>query len=449
MLTNYETDTETWCGEHAIERHACGCSAATARATSSWTRLDLAETIAGLRDGTITRPVPTLGRIADGSALFYPGRVNGLAGESGGGKTWTALAACAQELAEAAAVLYVDLEDDAAGIVGRLLDLGADSDAIAARFAYVSPSERFDVVAREGFSELLDALRPALVVIDSTGEGLALDGANPNADEDVASWFRRLPRWVAERGPGVLVLDHVTKADAEGLWPIGSQRKRAAITGAQYMQRVVRPFAKDSAGHAKLVCAKDRAGNYRTGQHVADLKVTPTAEGVDVEIVAAEAQERSTAGSFRPTGFMERVSLALESVADPLTFNGICERVTGKRTHLRAAVDALTSEGYVSTRPGPRSGVLHSSVKPFREAGEPVEPGMGPETSSTGSGSLGGEPGTGDLTGSGNRSGISREPVTGRIREWVKPEPRECVVCGEDLTSSDGLPTHATCEVAS
>lgn len=381
--------------------------AADALPASSWRPVTLGDVIDGLRAGTLTRPKPTIGHIQGGGCLFYPGRVNGLAGESNAGKTWTALAACAQELAAGNAVIYVDLEDDAAGIVGRLLDLGADPDAIRDRFGYINPVERFDVAAREDLAAVIDALRPTAVVIDSTGEALALHGANPNADEDVATWFRVMPRWIADRGPGVLVLDHVTKADDAGLWPIGSQRKRAAITGAQYMQRVVRPFAKGAAGHAKLVCAKDRSGNYRAGQHVADLNVSPTGNGVHVELIAAVEREQTSAGTFRPTGFMERISRAVEASPEPLTFNGICERVTGKRTHLRAAVDALTAEGFLSARPGPRSGVLHSSVKPFREAGEPVEPGAGPATGSTGSGSLDGEPGTSDMTGSRNRSGTS------------------------------------------
>src|SRR5690606_22156878 len=129
----------------------------------------------------------------DGHAggLFYPGRVNGLAGESGAGKTWTALVVVAQELAEGRAAVYVDLEDDAAGVVGRLLDLQVETGSIAARFAYISPNERLDVVGAAALEGVIAALEPSLVVIDSTGEALALDGAKPNDDDSVAAWFRR------------------------------------------------------------------------------------------------------------------------------------------------------------------------------------------------------------------------------------------------------------------
>lgn len=443
-MTEYATDTATWCDEHAVERIACGCRyGAEARigesVPSTWAPVPLAAVLEGLADGTLTRPAPSLGRF-DGLAggLFYPGRVNGLAGESGAGKTWTALVVVAQELADGRAAVYIDLEDDAAGVVGRLLDLRVDPASIAERFAYVSPNERLDVVGAAALEAAITSLSPSLVVVDSTGEALALDGAKPNDDDSVAAWFRRLPRAIADQGPGVLLLDHTTKVDSDGLWPIGSQRKRAAITGAQFMQRTVRPFDKATPGYAKLVCAKDRNGNYRPGQHVADLKVAPGAGGVDIELVAASDTPRTEAGRFRPTGFMERVSMTLEAISEPLTFNGIDERVTGKREHIRLAVDALVAEGFVMTAPGPRGATLHSSLKPFREdeAGEPVAARDEALTGSTGSGSLGGEPGTSGLSGSGNRSGTGGEPVTCRV----------CSTVLDPWLVDQGYTTHVGCE---
>lgn len=416
--------------------------AAPAALATSWAPVALADVLVGLAAGTLTRPAPTLGRF-DGLAggLFYPGRVNGVAGESGCGKTWTALAVVAQELATGGAAVYVDLEDDAAGIVGRLLDLGTDPGAIGARFAYVSPQERFDIPGAESLAATVGALSPALVVIDSTGEALALDGAKPNDDDQVAAWFRRLPRALAAMGPAVVLLDHTAKVDADGLWPIGSQRKRAAITGAQYMQRAVRPFDRTTPGHAKLVCAKDRNGNYRPGQHVADLKVHPHGAGVDVELAAASDAARSPGGAWRPTGYMERVSQILEAQGQPLTFNGICERVSGKRTHLRLAVDVLIAEGHLATAPAPRGATLHTLAKPFREAGdqrEPVEAPTAPKSTDDRFRFLGREPGTSHLTGSGNRSGTSGELVA-------------CEACGDPLDAwltDQGRSTHLGCEVA-
>lgn len=342
---------------------------------STWARVDLSETVRGLLAGTLSRPAPTVGAIRGGSALFYPGRVNGLAGESGAGKTWTALHIAAQAIAAGACVLYVDHEDDHIGIVGRLLDLGADPGAVAALFIYTNPTERPAPGDLAALAALVAETRPVLVVVDSTGEGLALHGANPNADEEVAAWFLEVPRRLAavsydgQPGPAVLVLDHVTKTDDGGLWPIGSQRKRAAISGAQYMQRTVRPFSKDAAGAAVLVCAKDRHGNYRTGQRVAELNVAPGASGPSITLDAVESGAASS--PFRPTGYMERVSVALEAAApEPLSHRGIEHHVTGKKDVTARAVAALVAEGYVTTTRGPRNATLHTLVKPFRESAD-------------------------------------------------------------------------------
>lgn len=361
--------------------------------STAWARVDLGPTLDGLLAGTLARPAPTVGRIAGGVALFYRGKVNGLAGESGAGKTWTALAAAVQCLDQGEGVVYVDHEDDALGVVGRLLDLGARPEDVRRLFAYLNPCERptgadlADVVA------LVKELRAVLVVVDSTGEGLALDGANPNADEEVAAWFLRVPRRLAsvtygtEPGPAVVVLDHVTKTDEAGLWPIGSQRKRAAISGAQYMQRVVRPFDRDTAGAAVLVCAKDRHGNYRAGLRVAELNVSPGPHGVRVTLDAVAPQ---APGEFRPTGYMEKVSRALERAhedgAAPLSYRGIEERVTGKKDLIARAVAALVDAGHITTAPGPRNATLHTLARPFREsesAGGTLDAATAPERVST------------------------------------------------------------------
>lgn len=349
--------------------------------STAWGRVDLGPTVAGLLDGSLSRPAPTVGRIAGGSALLYRGKVNGLAGESGAGKTWTALAAAVQTLDDGDAVLYVDHEDDAVGIVGRLLDLGAQPGDVRQRFAYLNPCQRPTAADLVDLVALVAELRPVLAVVDSTGEGLALDGANPNADEEVAAWFSRVPRRLAsvaygsEPGPAVLVLDHVTKTDDAGLWPIGSQRKRAAISGAQYMQRVVKPFSQDTAGAAVLVCAKDRGGNYRAGQRVAELTVAPGPDGgVQAELVTVTAPGGQS-GPWRPTYLMERVSLALEKAHEdgegPLSGRAITDRVRGKKDHVSEAAALLVEDGYATAAPGPRNSTLHTLKKPYRQADAP------------------------------------------------------------------------------
>lgn len=413
--------------------------------SSTWAPTDLGPILDGLQAGTLTRPAPTVGVLTGGLALFYPGRVNGLAGESGSGKTWTALACVAQELAAGHSVVYIDLEDDAAGILSRLIDLAVDPVAIRARFAYVHPDERLDEEGARALADTLTSFAPSLVVIDSTGEALALDGAKPNADEEVAAWFRRLPRPIADRGPAVLILDHVIKADDGGLWPIGSQRKRAAITGAQYMQKAARPFDKNTPGHAMLTCAKDRSGNYRAGQHVADLRVTPRENGVLVELVASVPRDMSK--PFRPTVLMEKISRALEAETGPMSGQAIEANVPGRAAAKRQALEVLVTEGFVSRISGPRNAKLHAVLAAYRQTDDAqadgysgrdeVKPQNASESTVTPSVPIGGDDGRGALTPSGTRSGRGGT-TSGQLIS--------CTVCYGPMTDpGDGSTTHPTC----
>lgn len=167
-----------------------------------------------------------------------------------------------------------------------------------------------------------------------------------------------------QAGPAVVVLDHVIKSDDGGLWPIGSQRKRAAITGAQYMQRTVKAFSKDEAGRAVLTCAKDRHGCYRAGQRVAELHVTPKPEGPDIALETVEPLKPGE--PFRPTVLMQRVSDVLEVAGEQLSYRAIQDRVKGNKDATALAVARLIAEGNITTTPGPRRATLHHLVRAFQ-----------------------------------------------------------------------------------
>lgn len=338
------------------------------QASSSWTPQRVDEIVAGLQAGTFDRPRPTVGRLADGSHWLYASAVNGLAGESGCGKTWTALASVRAELEDSRSVVYVDMEDSAVGIVSRLLDLGVPPEVVAdpAAFSYVRPDEAFKDDVRSEFWALLDRLSPSLVVLDSTGESMALEGTDPNSDDGVAVWFRRVATAIADRGPAVLLLDHLPKSDNAAKSPIGSQRKRAAISGVQMIQ-TVRPgmsFAKGRAGEARLTCTKDRHGNFVTGDVVMNLAVNPApARGVTGLEVALG---RVVNDEWAPTRHMLEISEFLEAAGSARTTSAIKSGVKGKAETLVAALGVLAQSGYIASSPGPRNSTEYSHVKPYR-----------------------------------------------------------------------------------
>lgn len=341
---------------------------------SSWLPEPLAEIVAGLQDGSLDRPHPTIGRLADGTHWLYAEAVNGLAGESGSGKTWTALATVAAELDDGNNVVYIDLEDSPIGIVSRLLDLGVPADVVsdATRLSYVRPEEAFRDDVRSQFWSLLDALHPTLVVLDSTGESMALEGTDPNSDDAVATWFKRVAAAIAKQGPAVLLLDHLPKASSGASSPIGSQRKRAAISGVQMIQTVPPKlaFAKGRAGQAVLTCTKDRHGHFVTGDPEITLTVNPDlsrgAAGVSIGLSRVSPDD-----DWAPTREMLRIIEVLEDSQSPQSTNAIAKGAKGKRDTVLKALAVLAASGYVATAKGPRNSTLYELVKPYR-LGDPI-----------------------------------------------------------------------------
>jgi hypothetical protein len=402
--------------------------APTSTAAGGWTPVNLSDVVAGLINGSLHRPVPTIGVRTDGAALFYRGKVNGDSGASGSGKSWTVLLACAQAIAKGEDVVWIDFESDPAETVGRLLDLGADPAAIREHFHYIQPDMRLGEDGVAALAELVRATEATVAVIDSVGESMAMEGDSPNDDDDTARWFRRLPTMLAKLGPAVIIIDHVTKADDRdpGLWPIGSQRKRAAISGAQYMQRPGKPFSKGQPGTARIICAKDRAGTYRQGEHVATLTVTPGGPVLMELHAPAAATDAGTSDrtAFRPTYLMEKVSRALEAAPEPLSQNAVLDPavVKGQEKAKTGALRLLVAEGFVSRSSGPRNSMLHESVRPYRQADDPLSDSYVGEretvtdssTTATVAVSKERETGDGRSTAAGRRSGDGRATVAGQ-----------------------------------
>ena len=105
---------------------------------SSWSYVDLDPILEGRQ---VEEPPSILAR-TDGQALFYPGRVHVLAGEPEAGKGWLVCRAAADELNADHHVVYIDFEDTAAAIVGRLQALGASADRILEFLHYVRSDGR-------------------------------------------------------------------------------------------------------------------------------------------------------------------------------------------------------------------------------------------------------------------------------------------------------------------
>jgi hypothetical protein len=329
-----------------------------------WAPCDLVEIARLMMAGEWQPTVPTVLAVANSLPLFYLERINVLFGESGGGKTWVALLAILEQLRAGHRVLMVDYEDTAAGAAERLLLLGATLDDLS-RLAYVNPATSIEYGLRHVEAHPDEF---TLMVIDSTGEAMAAGGVDSNSDTEGASWFSLVKRIARASGrPAVVVLDHVPKdKDAPSLYAIGSQRKRAAVTGASYRVDTITAFSKGKSGKLKLIVAKDRYGARPQGATAAVVDVDAE-DGLTFTLHLSDAQEAAAKGErFRPTVLMERISRWLE--INPRQPKSVAlGSVTGKKEHLRTALDVLIEEGWVEVVPGERNTILCVVRSSFRD----------------------------------------------------------------------------------
>ena len=245
-------------------------------AHTSWAPIDLAAVAAGLQDGTLTAPEPDIGAVT-GTALglFYRARINGLYAKGGDGKSWIALLACAERLAGGDTVWWIDFEDNEIGLTSRLLALGVDTGNLG-RFRYYRPNDPLDPLERALLVRLAALEQPVAIVIDSTGESMAVHGVKPNADEEVARWFQTVAKPLADTGAAVIAIDHLPH-DADGrLSAIGSTRKYNAVSGSAYVVKVLAEFGRDRVGRSALTCAKDRWGHHVRGKIAAEFTLDAT-----------------------------------------------------------------------------------------------------------------------------------------------------------------------------
>ncbi|MFM2078879.1 MAG: hypothetical protein RJA49_2769 [Actinomycetota bacterium] len=336
-----------------------------------WAPIDVLVVARRMEAGEWKPALPTVLAVAGSSPLFYPARLNSLFGESGGGKTWIVMLAIIEQLKLGVRVLLIDYEDNVAGTVERLLLLGATLDDLAL-LTYVSPVTG---LVRGVESAVASGTEYSLIVLDSTGEAMAAGGIDGNSDSEAAQWFALLKTLMRATGdPAIVVLDHIPKAaDVPSAYAIGSQRKRAAITGASYRVDTVKPFAKGRSGRLKLVVAKDRMGT-RPSTSTAAVVDVDAEDGLTFSLHLSEAQEAEARGErFRPTVLMERLSRWLEiNTRQPKS--AVLSAVSGKAKHLRDGLDLLVEEGFVEIVAGERNALLCVSRRAFRADAETPQP---------------------------------------------------------------------------
>lgn len=346
--------------------------------TTGWDFSDLTPVL----DGTHKPAQPVVGARDDGIGLFYPGRVNGIQGESEAGKSWVALISCLTEINRGNRVVYMDFEDSEEGVVSRLLLIGANPRDIAEQFLYVRPGTTPTPAALKTFIARIGDLAPSLIVVDGVTEAMVMLGLELKENTEIAKFGRMLLRPLADTGAAVVPLDHVVKNnESRGRYALGGVHKLNAVDGVQYMLEAVRPFGINTEGRSRLRIAKDRPAQIRRhalpggrnpmhwfadlvirseGNDFADAHLYPPIERTE-EPADRSADEEKAAQQEKEIRDREEVVLhILGKAKEPLSKNALEELISGRASVTRRALTRLVHAGRVKAERGGRGAVLHS-----------------------------------------------------------------------------------------
>jgi len=263
---------------------------------------------------------------------------------------------------------YEDPNDDV--VLGRASALGLSDDLLEERFRLWTPPERS---ARDGISRLLPRIErehPSLIVLDSSGEAMGIDGVDENKDREVQDWYE-MWKPVVRAGPALSVIDHGTKDERNELFPSGSKRKRAAVSGMNWYMKVMDEFSRERSGHVHLVCAKDRHGTYTRRQPIWNMVVEPDEDGslsISMNLIdEADREEAREATRSRRTESKARkvadiVAEHYEAAGEGMTKTANGLRMGGNKKEREAAWAQAEQAGLIEFNEKGRAfppGILH------------------------------------------------------------------------------------------
>jgi hypothetical protein len=291
---------------------------------TKWEQVDLGPAWRGEKEW----PTAAVFERDDGVALLPPG-VNYNHGDSGDGKSLLATIIVLTELRASRDAVWISYEDaNEELIVSRLRQLGAVWEEVE-RLHFFAAGDAL-TTGVEQVAEVVTFVEARILILDSIGEAMAVGGVNEDRDNEVGPWFRVTLRRLHEACPGLAIwpIDHSTKAKDNPLFPSGSKRKRAAVTGRSYLLNVRQPFAVGAVGYVQLVVAKDRGGRFKRGDIAAEIMLDATAEPYRWTVAAPRVGDRYTP-KIRRRSAVERVLEVLGEAAVPLTAEAVARIANG------------------------------------------------------------------------------------------------------------------------
>jgi hypothetical protein len=309
----------------------------------------------------------------DGVGIFYPAARHNLHSEPGFGKTWLLNHAFAEALRLGGSVALLDYEGTVSTFVGRMRSLGVDDETLAdlRRVGYYNLPGKVTKRMMDALVTELTGMHATIVGVDATLGALIRQGLEDNDNADQARYDEDVAQPLMATGAAFIALDHDTKDPANRTRGARGGGSKLQLADVSYALKLIKAFSRTTAGAFKLVCEKDRFGTFAIGETVAEVHVEPHDDGREL---AVEVRAPKTAdGPWRPTGYMEKISRALErheeTGEDPPNRSELWSMVPGNDHHKRQALAALIEDGYVVVSQDGRA-VRHVLRKPYREGDE-------------------------------------------------------------------------------
>ena len=288
--------------------------------------------------------------------LLYRRVAHLIAGRPGCGKSTFAYHCVLTILRQGMTVMVIDEESGTRQVVDKLKALGATPQDVA-RLRYAN-FPRLNWTDASDFAEIahaLDAVKPDLVILDSSSPMLAHSGLNEDDNASVQRFWSQITL-ITRCGPGVLVIDHVVKNGGTNGYARGAGSK-SSNADVVYIVDDVKEFSRDAAGSFTLRRTKDRDGYLPEAYKVT---VTP-GETLTFSIVELQEAGQQQASKREWRGDI----LSMLQARGPQTQSQLASALGGRKSDMILHLNALVDDEAVSEEDGPRNSKVYSVVPMF------------------------------------------------------------------------------------
>jgi AAA domain len=268
------------------------------------------------------------------------------------GKTWLLLVTAAQLVARGETVVWVDEEMGRRDLANRLKTLAADPDVVNERFVYLEyPALDGSSGSRALWAMLLEAKRPALVVVDAQTEVLAAADLNENLGTDVAKWNSWYLSPARAIGAATAFIDH-TGHDTSGR-PVGSRHKGAQSKVELEVTRVKR-FSVNSVGVIKVRETKNTPSADIASEQFFELGGKATGDDTFEFVFRRTGKPGVQLTDKTEAMRRQKIEAKVRGADRPLSKTEIHGLTGGKKQAVLNTIDSLIEEGSLVAQDGKR-----------------------------------------------------------------------------------------------